>query len=102
MVVAISVGMAVAMSGIGILAILRRRSIDRRLNEERRTGFALRARIAAGSLVFLIGSMLFSMTLIYKNEPMVGNVTQALTEPGVLDVLEVTQSEVGRKYQPNT
>jgi nickel/cobalt exporter len=98
MVVAISVGMAVAMSGIGILAILGRRSIDRRLNEERRAGFASRARIAAAALVFLIGSGLFSMTLIYKNEPMVGNATHALTEPGVLEVLEVTQSEVGRKY----
>jgi ABC-type nickel/cobalt efflux system permease component RcnA len=65
MVAAISVGMAVAMSGIGILAILGRRSIDRRLNEERRASFASRARIAAAALVFLIGSGLFSMTLIY-------------------------------------
>jgi len=101
MVVAISVGMAAAMSGIGILAILGRRSIDRRLNVERRADFASRACIAAAALVFLIGSGLFSMTLIYKNEPVVGNVTQALTELGVLDVLEVTQSEVGQKHQPN-
>jgi len=56
MVVAISAGMAVAMSGIGILAILGRRSIDRRLNEERRADFASGARIAAAALVFLIGS----------------------------------------------
>jgi hypothetical protein len=101
MVVAISAGMAVAMSGIGILAILGRRSIDRRLNEERRADFASGARIAAAALVFLIGSGLFSMILIYKNEPVVENVPQALTELGVSDVLEVTQSEVGRKHQPN-
>jgi hypothetical protein len=56
------------MSGIGILAILGRRSIDRRLNEERRADFASGARIAAAALVFLIGSGLFSMILIYKND----------------------------------
>jgi TRAP-type mannitol/chloroaromatic compound transport system permease large subunit len=56
--------MAVAMSGIGVLAILGRRTIDRRLNEERRAGFASRARIAAAAVVLLIGSGLFSMTII--------------------------------------
>jgi hypothetical protein len=59
----------------------------------RRTALLLIA--IAAALVFFIGSGLFSMTLFYKNEPVVENVTQALTELGVSDVLEVTQSEIG-------
>jgi ABC-type nickel/cobalt efflux system permease component RcnA len=65
MVVAISVGMAVAMSGIGVLAILSRQLVDRRLegNEEKHHRFASGARIAGAAVVLLIGVGLFGLTL---------------------------------------
>lgn len=65
MVVAIFVGMAVAMSGIGVLALLGRKLVDRRLegNEEKHQRFANRARIV-GAAVVLLG--LFGFTLSYE------------------------------------
>lgn len=67
MVVAISAGMAVAMSGIGVLAIMGRRFVDRRLegDEEKHHRFAYRSRIAGAAAVLLIGVGLFSLTLSY-------------------------------------
>ena len=62
LVVAISAGMAVAMSGIGILAILGRHAIDRKLDGEGGARFALRARIVGAALVLAIGLGLFSLT----------------------------------------
>lgn len=65
MVVAISVGMALAMSGIGILAILGRGVIDRRLEKDaaRHQRFAFGARIVGAAAVLLIGLGLFALTL---------------------------------------
>ena len=69
MVVAISAGMAVAMSGIGVLVIMGRRFVDRRLegDEEKHHRFAYRSRIAGASAVLLIGVGLFSLTLSYDS-----------------------------------
>lgn len=62
LVAAISLGMAVAMSGIGVLAIVSRRAIDRRLEPGRRSNFANSARFAAALVVLFIGGSLFVMT----------------------------------------
>ena len=69
MVVAISFGMAVAMSGIGVLAILGRRFVDRRLeeDEEKHHRFACWSRIAGAAAVLLIGVGLFSLTLSFDS-----------------------------------
>ena len=69
MVIAISAGMAVAMSGIGVLAIMGRRFVDRRLegDEEKHHRFANRSRIAGAAAVLLIGVGLFSLTLSYNS-----------------------------------
>ncbi len=69
MVVAISVGMAVAMSGIGVLAILGRQLVDRRLegNEEKHRRFVGGARIAGAAVVLLIGVGLFGLTLSHDS-----------------------------------
>ena len=68
MVLAISAGMAVAMSGIGVLAILGRQLVDRRLegNEEKHRRFVGGARIAGAAVVLLIGVGLFSWTFSYE------------------------------------
>ncbi len=65
MVVAISLGMALAMSGIGVLAIAGRNLVDRKLegNEERHSKFVNGARIGAAVMVLLIGCGLFVLTL---------------------------------------
>jgi len=64
MVIAISVGMAVAMSGIGVLAIFGRNLVDRKLgnDEARQHRFANGARIAGAAVVMLIGMCLFGLT----------------------------------------
>jgi ABC-type nickel/cobalt efflux system permease component RcnA len=66
MVIAISAGMAVALSSIGIAAILGRRFIEKRVEEDspgqRFIGAGLR--IAGASLVLLIGLVLFGVTLL--------------------------------------
>ena len=63
LVIAISLGMAVAMSGIGLLAITSRRMLDRRMDHAGSTRFAERARIAGAALILLIGVGLFTLTL---------------------------------------
>ena len=67
MVAAISAGMAIAMSGIGVLAILGRRMAFRRMkdDEARRTRFTSGLRIAGATVVLLIGTLLFGLT--YSN-----------------------------------
>lgn len=61
LVIAISLGMALALSGIGVAAILGRRFLDRRLGQDdsrkQRTASVLRVGAATG--VFLIGCLLF-------------------------------------------
>ncbi|MGI9239548.1 MAG: DUF3299 domain-containing protein [Verrucomicrobiales bacterium] len=66
MVVAISFGMAVAMSGIGVLAILGRNFVDQRLagDGSRQEKFANAARIFGAAVVVLIGGFLFILTLL--------------------------------------
>ena len=62
MVVAIPVGMAVAMSGIGILALLGRRVVDQRMSSEKSERFARKARVFGAAAVLLIGCGLFCLT----------------------------------------
>lgn len=67
LVVAISAGMALAMSGIGVLALLGRRFADKRLGEgERQERFARAARIVGALAVVLIGCGLFSLTWMMR------------------------------------
>jgi ABC-type nickel/cobalt efflux system permease component RcnA len=65
MVIAISAGMAVAMSSIGVAAILGRRFVERWLeqNKARQRRFFTGLRIVAASFVLLIGLTLLSFTL---------------------------------------
>ncbi len=67
MVAAISAGMAIAMSGIGVLAILGRRMAFRRMKDDdaRRARFTSGLRIAGAALVLMIGTLLFGLT--YSN-----------------------------------
>ena len=67
MVAAISTGMAIAMSGIGVIAILGRRVAFRRMkdDEAKRIRFTFGLRIAGAALVLLIGTTLFGLT--YSN-----------------------------------
>jgi nickel/cobalt exporter len=71
MVVAISLGMAVAMSGIGVLAILGRKFVDRKLEGDvaRHQRFAGRARIVGAAAVLLVGLSLFGLTLTLDSLP---------------------------------
>ena len=71
MVVAISAGMALAMSGIGVLAIVGRGFVDRKLkgDQARQHRFANGARIAGAAVVLLIGIGLFSLTLTLDRLP---------------------------------
>lgn len=62
LVISISAGMAVAMSGIGVLALLGRRAADRHLNQEKGERFARRARIIGAAAVLVIGCGLFALT----------------------------------------
>ena len=64
MVVSISLGMAIALSGIGIVAILGRRFVDRKAGDDvrRQHRLANGLRIASAAIVLLIGCVLFSMT----------------------------------------
>ena len=60
LVVAISVGMAIALSGIGVLAILGRQTLDKRLAGDRRqVKIMVRLRVAGAAAVFLTGGELF-------------------------------------------
>ncbi len=67
MVAAISAGMALAMSGIGVLAILGRRVAFRRMkaDDPRRARFTSGLRITGAACVLLIGTLLFGLT--YSN-----------------------------------
>jgi ABC-type nickel/cobalt efflux system permease component RcnA len=67
MVAAISTGMALAMSGIGVLAILGRRVAFRRMKDDevRSARFTSGLRIAGAALVLMIGTLLFGLT--YSN-----------------------------------
>ena len=67
MVAAISAGMAIAMSGIGVLAILGRRMAFRRMkdDEAKRARFTSGLRIAGATVVLMIGTLLFGLT--YSN-----------------------------------
>jgi len=63
LVVAISAGMAVAMSGIGVLALWGRRVADRKLESHtKREKFAHGARLMGALAVLLIGCGLFALT----------------------------------------
>jgi ABC-type nickel/cobalt efflux system permease component RcnA len=64
MVAAISAGMALAMSGIGVLAILGRRVAFRRMkaDDPRRVSFTSGLRITGAACVLLIGTLLFALT----------------------------------------
>ena len=64
MVAAISAGMALAMSGIGVLAILGRRVAFRRMkaDDPRRARFTAGLRITGAACVLLIGTLLFALT----------------------------------------
>ncbi|NJM54735.1 MAG: DUF3299 domain-containing protein [Verrucomicrobiae bacterium] len=72
MVGAISAGMAIAMSGIGVLAILGRRVALRRMkaDDARAVRFTCGLRIAGAALVLLIGSLLFGFTFS-SSQPLV-------------------------------
>ncbi len=59
MVVAISFGMALTLSAIGILALAGRRTVSHRVAGDSRYRFERMARISAAALVFLIGVTLF-------------------------------------------
>lgn len=71
LVVCISCGMALAISGIGILSILGRNTVARRWREdpERLARFARGSRIAGASLILTIGVGLIFLTL-YAGSPM--------------------------------
>ncbi len=64
MVVAISAGMAMALSAVGCATILGRRVLDRRVGDDsgRRVVMAARMSVAAAAGVFLIGCVLFGLT----------------------------------------
>jgi ABC-type nickel/cobalt efflux system permease component RcnA len=56
--------MAIALSTIGILAILGRQSIDRHFkNRARQQAIAAGLRFVGAALVFMVGSSLFMLTL---------------------------------------
>ncbi|GAA5494864.1 hypothetical protein Rhal01_01028 [Rubritalea halochordaticola] len=65
LVLAISAGMAVAMSGIGVLALWGRRIVGRRASSEhhKRESFENRIRVVGALAVLLIGLCLFAITL---------------------------------------
>jgi nickel/cobalt exporter len=71
MVVAISAGMALAMSAIGVAAILGRNWTEARIaaTPERRIRFEAGARIAGAACVLLIGSALFSANALQSQMP---------------------------------
>jgi len=71
MVMAMSLGMAIAMSGIGILAILGRNYTDRKLiqSDAARIRFHRTIRIAAAALIVVIGTSLFSLTMVEVGRP---------------------------------
>ena len=64
LVVAISAGMALALSGVGIAAILGRRFLDRRVGDDaaRQHKVAAGLRIAAAAAVLCVGCVLFGLT----------------------------------------
>ena len=84
MVAAISAGMALAMSGIGVLAILGRRVAFRRMkaDDPRRARFTSGLRITGAACVLLIGTLLFGLT--YSN-------ASRLTVPTQSSSLSATQ-----------
>ncbi|WP_342190345.1 DUF3299 domain-containing protein [Stieleria varia] len=84
MVAAISAGMALAMSGIGVLAILGRRFAIRRMkaDDPRRARFTSGLRITGAACVLLIGTLLFGLT--YSN-------ASQLTVPTPSSSLSATQ-----------
>jgi len=65
MVVAMSLGMAISMSGIGILAILGRRYVDRKFiqSDSLPVGFGHAIRITAAALIVIVGISFFSLTM---------------------------------------
>ncbi|SHJ79210.1 ABC-type nickel/cobalt efflux system, permease component RcnA [Rubritalea squalenifaciens DSM 18772] len=62
LVAAISAGMAVAMSGIGVLALLGRQALDLKTSEGVTKRFSRRARIAGAAAILMIGCTLFVLT----------------------------------------
>ena len=70
MVAAISAGMALAMSGIGVLAILGRRMAFRRMkdDEAKRARFTSGLRIAGAALVLVIGTFLFGLNYSHSGQ----------------------------------
>jgi ABC-type nickel/cobalt efflux system permease component RcnA len=71
MVVAISAGMALAMSAIGVTAILGRNWVETRVafDAERRFRFRAGARIAGAASVLLIGATLFAASAMQSPTP---------------------------------
>lgn len=64
LVVAISIGMAIALSTIGVLAILGRQTVARHFRDStRQQAIAASLRLVGAALVFMVGSSLFILTL---------------------------------------
>lgn len=63
LVMAISFGMAIAMSGIGILAITGHRMIGRRLDENKSIRYAANMKIAGAAAILLVGTTLMTLTI---------------------------------------
>ncbi len=76
MVIAISAGMAVAMSGIGVLAIAGRNLVDRKMkgDAKRQARFVSGSRIAAAAVVLLIGCGLFTLTVTLDSFSLSGDI----------------------------
>lgn len=89
MVLAISAGMAIAMSAIGVLAILGRNLAERRLvqNEPRRRSFEIGARLVGSTCVLAIGTLLFVSALSNPGS------SQILVEKSVLGPPPILGSE---------
>ena len=83
MVAAISTGMAIAMSGIGVLAILGRRMAFRRVKDDdaRRARFTSGLRIAGAALVLMIGTLLFGLTYSNSGQLVLHVQPSGLSEP---------------------
>ena len=83
MVAAISAGMALAMSSIGVLAILGRRVAFRRMkdDEAKRARFTSGLRIAGATVVLLIGTLLFGLTYSNSGQLVLHVKPSGLSEP---------------------
>jgi nickel/cobalt exporter len=88
MVIAISAGMALAMSAIGVAAILGRNWTEARVavTPERRLRFEAGARIAGAACVLVIGATLFAVT--FAQTPAAESGLQAAVAPPLRTVAQ--------------